>query len=83
LSCQKNREAINISNKITTSVHCTPIYPIRSPPIACPHTEEIRNVAWFRVTAFGRFSFFTILGIIEGTIGPIKALAIPVKNITP
>ena len=72
-----------MSVKIATRVHFTPINPIRTPPIACPQTEDIRKVARFSVTAFGRFSFFTILGIMEGTIGPIKALAIPVKKITP
>jgi uncharacterized membrane protein SpoIIM required for sporulation len=41
-----------------------------------------KKVAWFRVMAWEDF-LFTILGIIEGTIGPIKALAIPVKKITP
>ena len=56
---------------------------IRNPPIACPETEAVRKVAWLSVMALGSFSLPTILGIITGIIGPIKALQIPVKNIIP
>ena len=48
-----------------------------------PETDAVRNVAWFKVIALANFSCPTILGIITGTIGPMKALQIPVKNIIP
>ena len=68
---------------MTTKVHFIVMSAMRNPPIACPETDAVRKVAWFKVMALANFSCPTILGIITGTIGPMKALQIPVKNIIP
>ena len=41
---------------MTTKVHFIEMRAMRNPPIACPETDAVRKVAWFKVMALANFS---------------------------